>query len=54
MLLNEMKKQQRRIEAQDQHSAEQDAKISQLMEQLAEVHAVLNKLQTKDELVAQR
>jgi len=51
MLLNEM---QKRDAAQDQHSAAQDAKISQLMGQLAEMHAALGKLQAKDELVAQR
>jgi uncharacterized coiled-coil protein SlyX len=43
-----------RVAAQDQHSAAQDAKISQLMGQLAEMHATLDKLQSKDELVAQR
>jgi hypothetical protein len=35
-------------------TATQDAKISQLMGQLAEMHAALVKLQSKDELVAQR
>ncbi|HSY07023.1 MAG TPA: tail fiber domain-containing protein [Steroidobacteraceae bacterium] len=65
MLLNEVQqqaaeirylKQQQlaRVATQDQHSAAQDAKISQLMGQLAEVHATLMKLQSKDELVAER
>ena len=43
-----------RVAAQDQHSAAQDAKISQLMGQLAEMRTALVKLQSKDELVAQR
>jgi len=54
MLLNEVQQQQQKIAAQDQHSAAQDVKISQLMGQLAEMHAALVKLQSKDELVAQR
>jgi Chaperone of endosialidase len=47
MLLNELQQQQ-------QHSAAQDAKISQLMGELTEMHAALVKLQGKSELVAQR
>jgi hypothetical protein len=58
MLLNEVQKrdaaQAEKNAAQDQHIAAQDAKISQLMGQLAEMHAALDKLQAKDELVAQR
>jgi hypothetical protein len=54
MLLNEVQLQQRKIAAQDEHTAVQDAKIGQLMMQLAEMHAALDKLQAKDELVAQR
>jgi hypothetical protein len=61
MLLNEVQQQRRKIAAQamkiaaqEQHVAAQDAKISQFMGELAEMHAALNKLQTKDELVAQR
>jgi phage shock protein A len=54
MLLNEMQQQQQKIAARDQHSAAQDAKISQLIGQLAEMHAALVTLQSKDELVAQR
>jgi len=58
MLLNEVQKrdaaQAEKNAAQDQHIAAQDAKISQLMGQLAEMHAALVKLQSKDELVAQR
>jgi len=45
---------QKRNAARDQHSAAQDAKISQLMGQLAEMHAALVNLQSKDELVARR
>jgi hypothetical protein len=51
MLLNEV---QKRNATQDQHIAAQDAKISQLMWQLAEMRAALVKLQAKEELVAQR
>ena len=54
MLLTEVQQQQQKIVAQEEHSAAQDAKISQLMVQLAEMHAALDKLQAKDELVAQR
>jgi hypothetical protein len=49
-----VQQQQRKISAQDQHSAGQDAKISQLMGQLAEIHAALVKLQSKDGLIAKR
>jgi hypothetical protein len=51
MLLNEV---QKRNVAQDQHIAAQDAKISQLVGQLAEMHAALVNLQSKSELVAQQ
>jgi hypothetical protein len=54
MLLNEVQEQQQKIAAQDEHIAAQDAKISQLMGQLAGIHAALVKLQSGDELVAQR
>jgi hypothetical protein len=54
MLLNEMHKQQQKIAARDQHAAVQDAKISQLQEQLTEMRATLLKLESKDQLVAQR
>jgi hypothetical protein len=54
MLLNEVQQQQRKISAQDQHSAAQGAKISQLMGQLAEIHAALVRLQSKDGLIAKR
>ena len=54
MLLNEVQQQQKKIAAQDQHSAAQDVKIDQLTGQLAEMHAALDKLQSKNELVALR
>ena len=65
MLLNEVQQQaaeirdlkqqqQERIAAQDRHSAAQDAKISQLMGQLAEMYAAIDKLKSKDGFVAQR
>ena len=54
MLLNEVQQQQQRMAAQDQHSAAQDARIGQLVGQLAEMHAALLKLQSKAELIAQR
>jgi len=54
MLLNEVQQQQKKMAAQDQRSAAQDAKIGQLMEQLVAMHAALDKLQSKDELVAKR
>jgi predicted FMN-binding regulatory protein PaiB len=47
MLLNEVQKQQQKIAA-------QDAKINQLQQQFAMLQAALVKLQSKDELVAQR
>lgn len=54
MLLSQAQKQQATIDAQAQHSAVQDAEIVQLKAQLAEMHAVLARLQSKDQLVAQR
>jgi Chaperone of endosialidase len=54
MLLNEMQQEQQKIAAQDQHASAQNAKISQLMGELAEMHAALVKLQSKEEFVAQR
>jgi hypothetical protein len=54
MLLNEMQKQRQKLAAQDQRAASQDEKISQLQEQLTEMHAALLKLESKDQLVAQR
>ena len=54
MLLNEVQKQQRKMAAQDEHSAAQDSEIRQLKQQLTYMHAALVKLQTKDDLVAQR
>jgi hypothetical protein len=54
MLLNEMQKQQQQIAVQDQRAATQGLAISQLKAQLAEMHAALLTLQSKDQLVAQR
>jgi hypothetical protein len=54
MLLNEMQKQQQKIAVQDQRAATQGLEISQLKAQLAEMHAALLTLQSKDQLVAQR
>jgi phage shock protein A len=54
MLLSEMQKQQGVIAAQNQHVAEQDAKISQLENQLAEIRAALVERPSRDGRVAQR
>jgi len=54
MLLSEVQRQHRKIAAQDQRAAVQDAKISQLQEHLAEMQAALLKLESKDQLVARR
>jgi len=54
MLLNEVQQQQEKIAVQDQHSASQDAQISQLRGQLASMQEALVTLQTKDARVAQR
>jgi hypothetical protein len=61
MLLNQMQEQQNvvaaysaKIAAQDQRAAAQDAKIAQLQEQLSGIQAALVKLQSTDQLVAQR
>jgi hypothetical protein len=61
MLLNEMQEQQNvvaaqseKIAAQDQRAAAQDTKIAQLQEQLSGIQAALVKLQSPDQLVAQR
>jgi hypothetical protein len=53
--IRDLKQQQRQeIATQDAHSAAQDAKINQLLGQLAELHSALATLQTKEELLAQR
>jgi hypothetical protein len=54
MLLNELRQQKQKLAAQNQRAASQDAKISQLQEQLTEMHAALLKLESKDQLVARR
>jgi hypothetical protein len=58
MLLNEMQKrdvaQAEKNASQEEHIATQDVEISQLRRQLAEMCAALGKLQSKDELAAQR
>jgi hypothetical protein len=54
MLLSELQQQKQKLAAQDQRAASQNAKISQLQEQLTEMHAALLKLESKDQLVAQR
>jgi Chaperone of endosialidase len=64
MLLNEVQKQQRRMASQDERIASQAAEIRDLNRQqkvvvdmqgqLAKMHAALVKLQTNDDLVAQR
>ena len=61
MLLNEMQEQQKvvaaqsaKIAAEDQRAAAQDTKIARLQEQLAGIQAALVKLQSTDQLVAQR
>jgi hypothetical protein len=51
MLLNEMQEQQKVVAA---RAAIQDAKIAQLQEQLSGIQAALVKLQSPDQLVAQR
>jgi len=51
MLLNEMQEQQKVVAA---RAAVQDAKIAQLQEQLSGIQAALVKLQSPDQLVAQR
>ena len=48
MLLNEVQHEQQKVAAQDRHSAEQDAQISQLKQQLAGVYATLARIQGKD------
>ena len=61
MLLNEVQKQQKivatqaaKIAAEDLRAAVQDAKIASLEQQLADIQAALIKIQSKDQLVAQR
>jgi hypothetical protein len=61
MLLNELQEQQKmmaaqsaQIAAQDQRAAAQDTKLARLQEQLAGIQAALVKLQSTDQLVAQR
>jgi hypothetical protein len=53
--IRELKQQQRQETAkQHDHSAVQDAKLDQLLGQLAEMHAALSKLQSADALVVKR
>jgi Chaperone of endosialidase len=54
MLLNELQIQEQKIAAQDQRAATQDVEISHLKTQLADIHAALLTLQSKDQLVARR
>ena len=54
MLLNEVQKQQKTVMAQAEKIDAQDAKIRGLERVLAEMHAVLTRLQSRDQLVAQR
>jgi hypothetical protein len=61
MLLNEMQEQQKvvaaqsaKIAAEDQRAAAQDSKIARLQEQLAGIQEALVKLQSTDQMVAQR
>jgi hypothetical protein len=54
MLLNEVQQQRQMIAAQNQRAAAQAAEIRDLRMLLVEIHACLLKLQTNDELVAQR
>jgi phage shock protein A len=54
MLLNEVKKQQQTIEAQSVHAAAQDQEIAYLKKMVLETQAGLAKLQSGNELVAQR
>jgi hypothetical protein len=43
-----------KIAAQNQHAADQDAKIAQLQQQLSSIQGALVKLQSTDQLAAQR
>jgi hypothetical protein len=57
MLLNEVKKQAaeiRDLKQQQKQSVAQAEQLRDVQQQLAELHAALAKLQSKDELVAQR
>jgi Tfp pilus assembly protein PilO len=57
MLLNEVQKQATEIRAlkeQQKQSVAQAEQLRDVQQQLAELHAALAKLQSKDELVAQR
>jgi hypothetical protein len=54
MLLNEMQKQQRTIEAQNAHAAAQDHEIQDLKKMVAETQAGLVQLEKKNQLLAQR
>jgi phage shock protein A len=54
MLLNEVQKQEKELATQDQRAANQDAEISYLKAQVAEMHSALLTLQRQDQLVAQR
>ena len=54
MLLNEVQQQQKAATAQLAINAAQAAEIHQLKDQLAGIQAALIKLQSKDQLVAQR
>jgi hypothetical protein len=54
ILLNEIQQQKSQLVAQAAHAAAQDEQIRELKKMLAEMQAGLARLQTKDELVAQR
>jgi hypothetical protein len=54
MLLNEMQKQKKAAEAQDEKINAQAAEITELKHQLTGIQTALAKLQPKDQLVAQR
>ncbi len=54
MLLNEMQKQQRTIEAQSEHAAAQDQQIQELRKMVAETQAGLVQLEKRNQLLAQR
>jgi len=54
MLLNEVQKERATISAQAQHAAVQDAEISALKAQLAEMHAAVESLMSNNQFVARR
>jgi hypothetical protein len=49
-----VQKQQQVMAAEHEHAMAQDVEVAALRAQLAEMHAVLTELQTKDRLVARR